>query len=39
MVKDGRLMEIVDEEWRRDKLPMEDIQVQCIPLNLIFLLF
>ncbi|KAK3098600.1 hypothetical protein FSP39_021112 [Pinctada imbricata] len=27
VVRDGKLMEIIDEEWRKDKLPMEDIQV------------
>ncbi|VDI11740.1 anaphase-promoting complex subunit 13-like [Mytilus galloprovincialis] len=25
--RDGRLMDLVDEEWRKDKLPMEDINV------------
>ncbi|XP_060067849.1 anaphase-promoting complex subunit 13-like isoform X1 [Ylistrum balloti] len=27
VVRDGRLMEMVDEKWREDKLPMEDIAV------------
>ena len=25
--RDGRLMEMIDEQWRDDKLPMEDIAV------------
>lgn len=26
-VRDGRLMEIIDEKWREDELPMEEIAV------------
>ena len=30
--RDGRLMDIVDKEWRNDKLPHEDIAVPQIEL-------
>ncbi|XP_041373344.1 anaphase-promoting complex subunit 13-like isoform X2 [Gigantopelta aegis] len=27
VLRDGRLMDLIDEKWREDKLPMEDIAV------------
>ncbi|XP_048254267.1 anaphase-promoting complex subunit 13-like [Haliotis cracherodii] len=30
--RDGRLMDIIDEKWREDRLPMEDIMVPQLEL-------
>ncbi|ESO89407.1 hypothetical protein LOTGIDRAFT_218795 [Lottia gigantea] len=30
--RDGRLMDAIDDEWRRDKLPVQDIMVPVMQL-------
>ncbi|KAK6168519.1 hypothetical protein SNE40_021032 [Patella caerulea] len=30
--RDGRLMDVIDEEWRKDTLPVEDILVPVMEL-------
>lgn len=30
--KDGRMMDLIDDEWRSDKLPFEDIDVPVLEL-------
>ena len=32
VIGDGRLLELIDKEWRKDKLPVDDISVPLIEL-------